>query len=160
MLHPTMIYGAEGEDNVQRLARMLRRLPVVPLPGGGRALVRPIHQDDVTRSLRAAIAAEWHRPETMVLAGADRVSYAEFVRAVAQAAGLPRPRIVPLPARLLRLATPLTRLLPGVPTIRRAEVQRLLEDKSWGIDPMRRQLGVVPVGLADGLARTFGASSR
>ena len=96
----------------------------------------------------------------MVLAGADRVSYAEFVRAVAQAAGLPRPRIVPLPARLLRLAAPLTRLLPGVPTIRRAEVQRLLEDKSWGIDPMRRQLGVVPVGLADGLARTFGASSR
>ncbi len=36
MLHPTMIYGAQGEDNVQRLARLLRRLPVVPLPGGGR----------------------------------------------------------------------------------------------------------------------------
>ena len=156
MLHPTMIYGAEGEDNVQRLARMLRRLPVVPLPGGGRALVRPIYQDDVTRCLRAAIAATWYRPETLVLAGADRVSYADFVRAVAQAAGLPAPRIVPLPATLLRLAAPLTRLLHGVPTIRRAEVQRLLEDKSWGIDPMRRQLGVVPIGLADGLARTFG----
>ena len=155
MLHPTMIYGAEGEDNVQRLARMLRRLPVVPLPGGGRALVRPIYQDDVTRCLRAAIDAAWHRPETMVVAGADRVSYADFVRAVAQAAGLPPPRIMKLPARLLRFAAPLTRLLPGVPTIRRAEVQRLLEDKSWGIDPMRRQLGIVPIGLADGLARTF-----
>ncbi len=155
MLHPTMIYGAEGEDNVQRLARMLQRLPVVPLPAGGRALVRPIHQDDVTRCLRAAIDAAWYRPETMVLAGADRVSYAEFVRAVARAAGLPPPRIVTLPARLLRLAAPLTRLVPGIPTIRRAEVQRLLEDKSWGIDPMRRQLGIVPAGLAEGLARTF-----
>ncbi len=51
MLHPTMIYGAEGEDNVQRLAALLRRLPVVPLPGGGRALVQPIHQDDVTALL-------------------------------------------------------------------------------------------------------------
>ncbi len=159
MLHPTMIYGAEGEDNVQRLARMLRRLPVVPLPGGGRALVRPIYQDDVTRCIRAAIAATWYRPETMVLAGADRISYADFVRAVAHAAGLPPPRIVPLPARLLRLAAPLTRLVPGIPTIRRAEVQRLLEDKSWGIDPMRRQLGVVPIGLADGLARTFARSA-
>ena len=159
MLHPTMIYGAEGEDNVQRLARMLQRLPVVPLPAGGRALVRPIHQDDVTRCLRAAIDAAWYRPETMVLAGADRVSYAEFVRAVARAAGLPPPRIVTLPARLLRLAAPLTRLVPGIPTIRRAEVQRLLEDKSWGIDPMRRQLGIVPAGLADGLARTFAGPS-
>lgn len=155
MLHPTMIYGAEGEDNVQRLARMLRRLPLVPLPGGGRALVRPIFQDDVTRSLRAAIATTWYRPETMVLAGADRISYADFVRAVAAAAGLPPPRIVAIPAGLLRLAAPITRLVPGLPTIRRAEIQRLLEDKSWGIEPMLRQLGVVPIGLAEGLARTF-----
>ena len=155
MLHPTMIYGAEGEDNVQRLVRLLKRLPMVPLPGGGRALVRPIYQGDVTRSIRAAIDAAWYRPETIVVAGADRVSYADFVRAVAHAAGLPPPRIVPLPASLLRLAAPLTRVVPGVPTIRRAEIQRLMEDKSWGIDPMRRQLGVVPIGLAEGLARTF-----
>ena len=33
MLHPTMIYGAQGEDNVQRLAALMRRLPVLPLPG-------------------------------------------------------------------------------------------------------------------------------
>ncbi len=51
MLHPTMIYGAQGEDNVRRLARLLRRLPFVPLPGGGRAILRPIYQDDVTRSI-------------------------------------------------------------------------------------------------------------
>ena len=55
MLHPTMIYGAQGEDNVQRLAALLRRLPFVPLPGGGTALVQPIHQDDVTRAIRAAL---------------------------------------------------------------------------------------------------------
>ena len=36
MLHPTMIYGAQGEDNVRRLARLLRRLPFVPLPTGAR----------------------------------------------------------------------------------------------------------------------------
>ena len=155
ILHPTMIYGAAGEDNVQRLANLLRRLPLVPLPGGGRALVRPIYQDDVTRSIRAALDRPWYRPETMVVAGADRVSYADFVRAIAKAAGLPRPRILPFPSGLLRALAPLTRVVPGVPTIRRAEIQRLLEDKAFGIDGMRRQLGVVPIGLEEGLARTF-----
>ena len=155
MLHPTMIYGSEGEDNVQRLARLLRRLPVVPLPGGGRSLVQPIHQDDVTRSLRAAIAAEWGRPESLVIAGADQVSYADFVRAVAAAAGLPPPRIIPVPARLLRWAAPLTRLVPGLPTVRAAEVRRLMEDKAFGIEAMRRRLGVSPIGLAEGLGLTF-----
>ena len=59
MLHPTMIYGAQGEDNVQRLAALLRRLPFVPLPDGGTALVQPIHQDDVTRAIRAALDRAW-----------------------------------------------------------------------------------------------------
>ena len=156
MLHPTMIYGTEGEDNVQRLARLLRRLPVVPLPGGGRALVRPIHQDDVTRSLRAAIEASWHWREMVVIAGADRVAYADFVRAVAEAAGLPPPRIVSVPGGLLRWAAPLTRVVPGVPAVRPAEVRRLMEDKTFGIEMMQRLLGVTPIGLREGLARTFG----
>ncbi len=156
MLHPTMIYGAQGEDNVRRLARLLRRLPFVPLPGGGTALVRPIHQDDVTRCIRAAIDAEWHRPESIVIAGADRASYADFVRAVARAAGLPPPRIVPVSAGLLRLAAPITRVLPGLPTVRPDEIRRLGEDKTYGIEAMKRYLGVEPIGLADGLAKTFG----
>ena len=155
MLHPTMIYGAQGEDNVRRLARLLRRLPMVPLPGGGAAQVRPIYQDDVTRSIRAAIDGEWHRPESIVIAGADRVSYADFVRAVARAAGLKPPRIVPVSASLLRTVAPFTRLLPGLPTVRGDEIRRLGEDKTYGIEAMRRYLNVEPVGLADGLGRTF-----
>jgi len=158
MLHPTMIYGAQGEDNVQRLAALLRRLPVVPLPGGGRALVRPIHQDDVTAAIRAALDVEWDHSESMVIAGADSISYADFVRAVAVAAGLRPPRIVGVPARLLRRLAPLTRLVPGVPTIRATEIRRLLEQKTFSIEPMQRRLGLVPVGLTEGLARTFGAT--
>jgi uncharacterized protein YbjT (DUF2867 family) len=157
VLHPTMIYGSEGEDNVQRLAKLLKRLPVVPLPGGGRALVRPIHQDDVTRSIRAAITAEWHWREAVVIAGADKVTYAEFIGAVAAAAGLPPPRIIPVPGWILRWAAPLTRLVPGIPTIRAAEVRRLMEDKSFGIEMMHRLLGITPIGLAEGLAQTFSA---
>jgi uncharacterized protein YbjT (DUF2867 family) len=156
MLHPTMIYGAEGEDNVRRLARLLRRLPVVPLPGGGASIVRPIHQDDVTRAIRAAIDAEWHRPETIVIAGADRVSYADFVRAVAFADGQKPPKIVPVSARLLRGLAPLTRVVPLFPTIRGDEIRRLGEDKTFGIEAMKRQLGIDPIGLQEGLRRTFG----
>lgn len=155
MLHPTMIYGAQGEDNVQRIARLLARLPFVPLPGGGRAMLRPIHQDDVTRCLRAAADTQWHRRESIVIAGEDRVSYTDFVRAVAAAAGLPSPRIITVPAGLLRAAAPLTRLLPGIPRVRGAEIRRLTEDKTFGIEPMRRLLAISPIGLTEGLARTF-----
>ena len=155
LLHPTMIYGAAGEDNVQRLAALLRRLPVVPLPGGGRALVQPIHQSDVTRCLRAALDRDWSGPEALVIAGPEPLPYAEFVRAVASAAGLAPPRIVAVPAAVLLALAPLTRL-PLLPRIHGAEIRRLLEDKAFSIAPMQARLGVDPLPLPAGLALTFG----
>ena len=155
MLHPTMIYGAQGEDNVRRLAALLARLPLVPLPGGGRALVQPIHQDDVTRAILAALARPWIGPESLVIAGPAPLTYADFVRAVAAAAGLPAPRIVAVPAAPLRAFAPLTRLLPFLPRVRSAELRRLTEDKTFDIAPMQAALGFTPMPLAAGLARTF-----
>ncbi len=155
MLHPSMVYGAQGEDNVQRLAALLRRVPFVPLPGGGRALVQPIHQDDVTASIRAALALAPAAPRSLVVAGPEPVAYADFVRAVAVAAGLQRPRLVALPAAMLRAAALASRLVPLLPTIRPAEIRRLLEDKAFDVAPMVAELGVRPIPLAEGLARTF-----
>ena len=154
LLHPTMIYGAAGEDNVQRLAALLRRLPIVPLPGGGRALVQPIHQSDVTRCLRAALEVAWEGPHSLVIAGPEAVPYAAFVCAVAEAARLRRPWTIPVPAALLLGLTPLT-MLPGLPRIRADEVRRLMENKAFPIDAMRRILGIDPLPLAAGLALTF-----
>ena len=155
ILHPTMIYGAQGENNVQRLAALLRYLPFIPLPGGGRALVQPIWQGDVTASILAALNTAWNGPHSMVIAGADALPYRQFAAMVAEAAGLgPRPAIT-LPAGVL---VPLARMashIPGLPRIGPDEIRRLLENKNFDITPMRTTLGVTPIGLAEGLHHTF-----
>jgi nucleoside-diphosphate-sugar epimerase len=157
MLHPTMIYGAQGESNVQRLAALMRRLPVLPLPQGGRALVQPIHQDDVVRAVLAAIRCAWDGPHSLVIAGPQPVPYAGFVRAVAAAAGLRPPYIVPFPPAPLRALAALAAWLPLLPAVQPDEVRRLTEDKAFDIEPMRRLLGMEPIPLQAGLARTFAA---
>jgi nucleoside-diphosphate-sugar epimerase len=155
MLHPTMIYGALGEDNVRRLAVLMRRLPVLPLPSGGVSLVQPIHQSDVTRSILAALDHDWIGPNTLVIAGPEPVTYLDFMRAVAAASGANPPRVVSVPAGPLIAAAWLTRLVPGLPSIGGSEIRRLLEDKAFDIGPMRDNLGVSPISLAEGLALTF-----
>ena len=155
MLHPTMVYGAQGEDNVQRLAALLRRLPFAPLPGGGLSLVQPIHQSDVTRALLAAARHDWTGPQAMVIAGPKPMPYRDFLAAVVRAAGLgPRP-VLPLPEGLLRALAGLTRLIPGLPPIGADEIRRLTEDQAFDIAPMRDILGVLPIPLEQGLALTF-----
>ncbi len=160
MLHPTMIYGAEGENNVQRLAALIRRLPVLPLPAGGRSLVQPIHQSDVTRAIVAALEHPWTDAQSIVIAGPKPMSYFDFIRAVAAASGAGRPRTMTVPAGPLIALASLTRLLPFVPTIEGAEIRRLLEDKAFDIGPMRDVLGFTPISLREGLALTFASLHR
>jgi uncharacterized protein YbjT (DUF2867 family) len=159
MLHPTMIYGAQGEDNVQRLAALLRRLPLVPLPDGGTALVQPIHQDDVTRAIRAALDRMWNGAHSLVIAGPTALPYAELVHAIAAAGGQRAPRIVALPAGALMALAAILRYMPFLPRTRPAEIRRLTEDKSFDVRPMIDTLGFTPMALREGLARTFTARS-
>jgi nucleoside-diphosphate-sugar epimerase len=153
MLHPTMIYGAQGEDNVQRLAALLRRLPFVPLPDGGKALVQPIHQGDVTACILAALDIGWRHAETLVIAGPEPMPYADFVRAVARASALPQPIIISMPAIFLRAATRVTSLV--LPRIGPDEIRRLTEDKAFDITAMRARLGVTPRSLLEGLEESL-----
>ena len=160
MLHPTMIYGARGEDNVQRLASLLRKSRIMPLPVGGRALVQPVHQSDVTRAILAALAHNWAGPHSIIVAGPGPLPYWAFVRAVAAAAGLTPPKIMAIPVSPLIAAAAVARFLPGVPRVEPAEVRRLLEDKAFDIAPMRDILGVSPMPMSEGLALTFGELQR
>jgi len=155
MLHPTLIYSRDGNGDVQRLAKLLSRLPIAPLPGGGRSLVQPIHQGDVARCLVAAALHRWAGAETMVIAGPEPIAYRDFLRAVAEAAGLGAPRVLEVPAGLLRMLAPLSAVLPGVPRIDSAQIRRLTEDKAFDITAMRQRLGVVPIPLGEGLAETL-----
>ncbi|WP_439817096.1 SDR family oxidoreductase [Zavarzinia sp. CC-PAN008] len=152
MLHPTMIYGGVADDNVQRLARLVRRVPVVPLPSGGRALVQPIHADDVVACLDAALAGPPQAEPPLVVAGAEAMPYHAFVRAVARHAGR-RIAIMPLPLPLLLAAAPVTAIVPGVPRIRATEIRRVTEDKAFPTDEMMARLGVRPMTLEQGLSR-------
>ncbi|MBF0859844.1 NAD-dependent epimerase/dehydratase family protein [Gluconobacter sp. LMG 31484] len=163
ILHPTMIYGAQGEDNVQRLAKLLERLPVIPLPGGGRALVQPIDQRDVTRCLVSAIhliqKGEVTGPESIVIAGPAAVAYRTFVRMVLYFAGLGGRPIMSLPGWLLMALSHITHHIRRLPQIAPEEVRRLLEDKNFDVGPMESRLGVTPVPLANGLHHLFGRRS-
>ena len=81
ILRPTMIYGAAGDRNMERLIRFLARSPVVPLPGGGRALVQPVHVEDLGRAAVDALLCPAAARREYNLAGADPAPLRELVAA-------------------------------------------------------------------------------
>lgn len=154
MLHPTMIYGAAAENNLQRIAAYIRKLGIIPLPDGGRTLLQPIHVEEVARCVEAALYRDEAPGAPIVVAGPEPISYRELVMAVGAAINR-KPLILPIPGPLLELIAMFTAVLPFLPRIRRAEIRRLSEDKAFPIDEMVRRLGVQPMPLSQGLAKTF-----
>ena len=153
ILHPTMIYGGDGENNVQRIAQLIRRFGMLLLPAGGASLLQPIHAADVAACVIQAAVNDTARG-AIVLAGPEPVTQAEFMRAIARAIGR-RVVIIPAPLALMRVAAALMRAIPGLPRIENAEILRLTEDKDFPIADMTTILGVRPRGLAQGLRETF-----
>jgi uncharacterized protein YbjT (DUF2867 family) len=158
ILRPTMIYGAPGDRNLSRLLTLLRKAPVLPVPGGGRHLQQPVHVADVAEAVLSAV----ERPESAGtiynIAGPEPLSFAELLYLAARAANS-RTRFVPVPLSPLVAAARGYGLLTARPRIRAEQLQRLAEDKAFSIDDAVRDLGYAPRPFAEGIlaeARALG----
>jgi nucleoside-diphosphate-sugar epimerase len=103
IFRPTMIY-AEGQDqNVSRLAGLIRRFGVLPLSRSGAGLRQPVHADDLAQACLQAL----ERPETFGraydLPGGETLSYRAMAERIFHGLGR-TPCVVPLPPVLWRLA--------------------------------------------------------
>jgi uncharacterized protein YbjT (DUF2867 family) len=167
ILRPTMIYGAPGDRNLSRLLPLLRRVPVLPVPGG-RHLQQPVHVADVAHAVLAAaelIGAELGgaRPGgvTYDLAGPVPLTFGELLRTAGRAVGS-RTRFIPVPLPPVLAAARGYELVSRSPRIRSEQVRRLAEDKSFAIRAAARDLGFAPRSFADGIrseARALGLAA-
>lgn len=155
MLHPAMIYGGDGEQNITRIlalvARWPRWLPLLwPVPGSGDSLMQPVYIDDVASAIVAAVTAETPIARTIVVAGPEPITLADMLRQSAAVYGR-RLFIVPVPVNLLIGAVRFWGIFSKKSFFSIAELQRTREDKSYDIDPLRSQLGIEPRSFMDGL---------
>lgn len=151
ILRPTMIYGDAGDRNLSRLVRFVARSPVVPLPGGGRALVQPVHVDDLGRAAATALTCTAAERRAYDLPGADAAPLRELVLCIARLLGR-RPLLMTLPIQPTALAAGLWHRLGLPPRVSAEQVLRLAEDKAFAWEEARRDWGYAPRSFREGLA--------
>ena len=150
ILRPTMIYGAPGDRNLSRLLALLRRTPLLPVPGGGRHLQQPVHVEDVADAILTAAERPATAGMTYDVAGPEPLSFADLLRTSARAVGS-RTRFIPVPLTpLVRFADSYERFSHH-PRIRAEQLLRLAEDKAFVIDDATRDLRFAPRQFADGI---------
>lgn len=150
IVRPTMIYGGPDDRNVARLLRLLRRTPVLPLPGGGRRLQQPVHVEDLAAALLAAVTSEAAIGRTYDVAGPEPIALRRLVDEAAAAVGR-RVYVVPVPLEPVIAAARAYERLSRRPRLRAEQLERLAEDKAFSIEDAVRDLGYAPRPFAAGL---------
>jgi uncharacterized protein YbjT (DUF2867 family) len=149
IVRPTMIYGDPGDRNLSRLLPLLRRVPVLPVPGG-RHLQQPVHVADAADAVLAAAEHPEAALHTYDVAGPEPLTFTELLRTAARAVAS-RTRFVPVPVSPIIAAARGYELLSRNPRIRAEQVRRLAEDKAFVIDDAIRDLGYAPRSFAEGI---------
>jgi len=149
IVRPTMIYGTPGDRNMERLLWLVRRTPVIPLPGGGRHLVQPVHVADLAWFIATALE-RGSSAASYDVGGPEPLALRAVVRAAAAAVGR-RPLVVPVPlAPVIGTLRLYERFAPR-PRLRVEQARRLAEDK--GVDiTAARALGYAPRDFAEGIS--------
>ncbi|HWG62265.1 MAG TPA: NAD(P)H-binding protein [Streptosporangiaceae bacterium] len=161
ILRPTMIYGDAGDRNLSRLLMMLRRTPVLPVPGGGGRLQQPVHVADVADAVLSAAGQPAPATGIYDVAGPHPLTFSQLLRTAARAVGS-RTRFIPVPLGTALAAARCYEAVSRQPRIRAEQLQRLAEDKAFVVEPAIRDLGYAPRTFAEGIqaeARALGLAA-
>lgn len=141
ILRPTLIY-AEGQDqNVTRLARMIRKLGFLPLAGEGGGRRQPVHADDLAGAAITAAMSPAARNQAYDLPGGETLTYRAMAERVFEGMGR-RPAILAVPPVLWRIAFTVARpVLPGATAQMGA---RMSEDLTFDGSSAARDFGWTP----------------
>lgn len=141
ILRPTLIYDEGHDENVSRIARLVRRFHVMPLSGAGEGLRQPVHAEDLAAGALAVAHAPAAQNRAYDLVGGETVSYRVMVDRVFEGLGK-TPRSLPMPTwlfgLLMRLAKP---FYPGATTAMGA---RMGQDLTFDSSDAARDFGWAP----------------
>jgi NADH dehydrogenase len=151
IFRPSMIFG-RGDAFVSVLARMIARLPAVPVLGDGRYRLQPVAVEHVAEGFARALRSPVSVGQTYEVAGPVAYPFVEILDRIGAALGRARVRKIHSPMGLVKLATQLLQVVPFYPLT--MDQITMLEEESV-TDPTRfyADFGIRPEPFSDGLKR-------
>ena len=150
IVRPTLLYETGGGQEFMMFLDYLKKYPVVPFIGSGRAKKNPVYGEDVVRGM-AAIA---DNPKTYGkiynFSGGEDISIRDLARLMLRHQGISKP-FVSIPLPLCRLAAFFMERFMKNPPLTRYAISRIEEDANIDNTAVREDLGYDPIGVTQGL---------
>jgi len=149
-LRPTMIFGRLQDKNISVFIRMIDKLRIFPVVGGGRSLIQPVNGRDLGKAYYQLLT----KPEIMtgdyILSGEKPLATSGVFQMISGLLGKQTTFLsVPLTLSVLVARTIKSLTLGKIDLVEK--VQRMGEDRSFSHDAAFRDFGYAPMPFAEGL---------
>ena len=102
ILRPSLVYGEEGISTV--FFKKIARLPIVPLMGGGKQYIQPVHIMDLVDVVVSCLTSKSTK-QTVDVVGPKAMTLAEWLQILRDQDGGGKIKIISIPYMLIRTAS-------------------------------------------------------
>jgi uncharacterized protein YbjT (DUF2867 family) len=156
IVRPSAMFGP-GDAMFGTLAGLARKLPALPLIGGGRTRLQPVYVEDVAEAIARILADRQTTDQIYELAGPVVYTMRELAEMTLRLVGRNRP-LLPVPIAVARLQARLFEFLPN-PPLTTGQVDLLENDNlASGTLPGFRDLAVEPRSVVEIVPTYIGPS--
>jgi NADH dehydrogenase len=152
IVRPTLIYGRDGGQEFNMFLEYLRKYPIVPFIGRGKAKKNPIHVDDLVGGLSAIANNPRAFGKIYNLSGGEEISIWDMAQLLLKQQGLSKP-VIPIPLWITRILAALFEKTMQNPPLTRYAISRIMQDANLNNEEARKDLGFAPVGFTEGLEK-------
>lgn len=127
LFRPTMIYGADNDQNIFFIKTMIRKFGFFPIPMGANGLRQPVHINDLAEACLSVLVREASFNKAYNLGGNDILALSELVKKIFQSEGR-TPLILPIPSSLYFGIIEIAKKIPKYSFLRKEMVERMFKD--------------------------------
>lgn len=150
IVRPTLMYENGGGQEFMMFMDYLKKYPVAPFIGRGRALKNPVLVEDAVKGLAAIADNPKTYGKTYNFSGGEEISIWDLARLMLKHQGISKP-FLPLPLPVCRFIASLMERFMSNPPLTGYAISRIEQDASPDNTSAREDLGFDPIGVTEGM---------
>ena len=154
IVRPTLAYNESGGEEFRMFMNYLKRYPVVPFIGSGKALKNPVHVDDLMRGFLAIPGNPKTYGKTYGFSGGEEITIWDLAHLMLKHQGMSKP-FIRLPVPLCVASAKVLEKVMKRPPLTWNVIAGITQDANPDNSEARRDLGYNPIGVREGLQRCF-----
>jgi NADH dehydrogenase len=154
IVRPTLVYERNGGQEFTMFMDYLKKYPVVPFIGRGRAKKNPVFVDDLVQGMLAIANNPKAYGKIYNFSGGEEISIWDLSHLMLRQQGLSK-LFIPIPIPICRLVAFIMERTMEHPTLTGYGISRIVQDANLDNNSARSDLGYDPIGITEGLQKCY-----